>query len=259
MEPHPGASAMRAFGRVHFWPGGSLWIGRGKGRSQWHDHHAHQITLPFEGPCLFRSEESGSWTEFAAAFVQSERHHQFEIDDMTAAQLFVEPETSEGRALSQRFGAAAISPLPEADRIAMAAMLRSSYEAGSSAAEIVATARAAVAVLAGLRAPGEGVDARVAKALDFIRARIRGPIRLDEVAGAAALSPGRFRHLFVEETGAAFRPYVLWLRLNVAIECAMAGRSWTEAAHEAGFADSAHLTRTFKRMFGMNPAMLVRE
>ena len=75
---------------------------------------------------------------------------------------------------------------------------------------------------------------------------------------AAALSPSRFRHLFVQETGAAFRAYVLWLRLNVAIECSMAGGSWTAAAHEAGFADSAHLTRTFKRMFGMNPATLVR-
>jgi AraC-like DNA-binding protein len=37
----------------------------------------------------------------------------------------------------------------------------------------------------------------------------------------------------------------------------MAGESWTAAAHGAGFADSAHLTRTFKRMFGMNPAALV--
>ena len=37
----------------------------------------------------------------------------------------------------------------------------------------------------------------------------------------------------------------------------MQGGSWTESAHEAGFADSAHLSRTFKRMFGMNPATLV--
>lgn len=80
-----------------------------------------------------------------------------------------------------------------------------------------------------------------------------------DAAGAAALSPGRFRHLFVQETGTAFRAYVLWLRLNVAIECSMAGGAWTQAAHEAGFADSAHLMRTFKRMFRMNPATLVRQ
>jgi AraC-like DNA-binding protein len=50
---------------------------------------------------------------------------------------------------------------------------------------------------------------------------------------------------------------VLWTRLNVAIQFAMAGQSWTEAAHGAGSVDSAHLTRTFRRMFGMNPAALV--
>ena len=117
----------------------------------------------------------------------------------------------------------------------------------------------AIRIFTGAPVPDAAVDARIAKALDLLRARIRGPVRLADAAGAAALSPGRFRHLFVQETGTAFRAYVLWLRLNVAIECSMAGGSWTEAAHEAGFADSAHLTRTFKRMFGMNPATLVRQ
>lgn len=39
----------------------------------------------------------------------------------------------------------------------------------------------------------------------------------------------------------------------------MEGRSWTKVAHEAGFADSAHLSHTFRRIFGISPAMLIRE
>jgi AraC family transcriptional regulator len=249
---------MTALGRVYFWRGGSLWIGRGSGRTQWHDHHAHQITLPFTGACLFRGEENGAWGEYAGAFVQSERHHQFEMEASTAAQIFVEPETTEGRALALRFAGADISPLPESDRAAMAGMLMTAHRAGGADAAMIATARAAIAMLASTPIPAAAVDGRIAKALELIAARIRGPIRLADAAGAAALSPSRFRHLFVQETGAAFRAYVLWSRLNVAIECSMAGGSWTAAAHEAGFADSAHLTRTFKRMFGMNPATLVR-
>lgn len=249
---------MTALGRVYFWQGGSLWIGRGSGRTQWHDHHAHQITLPFSGTCLFRGEKDGGWTEFAGAFVRSERRHQFEMEDMPAAQLFVEPETAEGRALGLRFADADISPLPESDRAAMAGMLMTAYQAGASDAVMVATARAAISMLASAPMAAATVDGRIAKSLAFIGARIRGPIRLADAAEAAALSPSRFRHLFVQETGAAFRAYLLWSRLNVAIECSMAGGSWTEAAHEAGFADSAHLTRTFKRMFGMNPATLMR-
>jgi AraC-like DNA-binding protein len=39
---------------------------------------------------------------------------------------------------------------------------------------------------------------------------------------------------------------------------AMAGGSWTAAAQESGFADSAHLSRTCRRMFGIAPSMLER-
>jgi AraC-like DNA-binding protein len=39
----------------------------------------------------------------------------------------------------------------------------------------------------------------------------------------------------------------------------MAGSSWTEAAQQAGFADSAHLSRTCRRMFGIAPSMLLPE
>jgi AraC-like DNA-binding protein len=36
----------------------------------------------------------------------------------------------------------------------------------------------------------------------------------------------------------------------------MGGASWTDAAHEAGFADSSHLTRTHRRMFGIEPTAI---
>ena len=93
----------------------------------------------------------------------------------------------------------------------------------------------------------------MARALDYLRSRVREPVSLAEAAAAASLSPSRFRHLFVQQTGTSFRAYLLWLRINVTIEAAMGGASWTEAAHQAGFADSSHLTRTHKRMFGIEP------
>jgi AraC-like DNA-binding protein len=249
---------MLAAGRVYFWQGGSLWIGHGQGRTQWHAHHAHQITLPFGGTCRFRSEDDGAGTEFAGAFVRSQRNHQFEMEPMEVAQLFVEPETAEGQVLHRRFPDGGVSHLPEPQRGTMAEMLMSAHRANADDRAMVATGRAAIAVLAGPQNPNIELDSRIANALEFIRARITGSIKLSDVAAAASLSPGRFRHLFVQETGAAFRPYVLWLRLNVAIESSMSGGSWTDAAHEAGFSDSAHLSRTFKRMFGLNPTTLVR-
>ena len=86
-----------------------------------------------------------------------------------------------------------------------------------------------------------------------------GPVSLAEAAAVAHPSPSRFRHLFAEQTGMAFRPYLLWARVESAVGAAMSGQSWTEAAQECGFADSAHLSRTCRRMFGLAPTALIRE
>ncbi|MFJ9547724.1 helix-turn-helix domain-containing protein [Streptomyces erythrochromogenes] len=43
-------------------------------------------------------------------------------------------------------------------------------------------------------------------------------------------------------------------RLRAAMDAARGGANPTEAAHAAGFADGAHLTRTFRAMFGITPS-----
>jgi AraC-like DNA-binding protein len=251
-----------ASGRIVFWQTGSLWIGKGHGRSEWHDHHAHQLALALDGEFRFRSDRSGGWTVFEAAIVPSHCPHEFELDGAMVAHLFVEPESTEGRMLSSRFGAQAIAALPQPAARQSADRLLQAFRGNADAHALKEMARAAVAQLAGTSgAPtsARDVDARMARALDHIRSRIRAPVSLADAAAAATLSPSRFRHLFVQETGTSFRAYLLWLRINVAIEAAMAGASWTAAAHEAGFTDSSHLTRTHKRMFGIEPTAIRHE
>lgn len=54
----------------------------------------------------------------------------------------------------------------------------------------------------------------------------------------------------------ALRPYVLWRRFLRVWEIVMAGGSLSAAAHSAGFADAAHLSRTSRRMFGFPPSAI---
>ncbi len=75
--------------------------------------------------------------------------------------------------------------------------------------------------------------------------------RACEVASQLALSESRFLHLFSEELGIAWRPYLLWRRMMCAIQAIINNSSATDAAHLAGFSDSAHLSRTFRNNFGM--------
>jgi AraC family transcriptional regulator len=253
---------LAASGRVYFWQTGSLWIGSGRGRSEWHDHHAHQLALALEGEFRFRDDTKEPWREFDAAIVTSHCPHEFELDGALVAQLFVEPESYEGRALSRQYGAMKISAMPRDASRRSAAMLFDALRGNADADTMRAVARTAVATLADTpltTATTQAGDARIGRALEYIRARVRAPVTLADAASAATLSPSRFRHLFVHETGTSFRAYLLWLRINVAIEAAMAGASWTEAAHEAGFADSAHLSRTHRRMFGIEPTAIRHE
>jgi AraC family transcriptional regulator len=258
-HPRRTSRILVASGRVHFWQSGSLWIGSGRGRTEWHSHHAHQLALALEGEFRFRTDRQGNWTTFEAAIVPSHCTHEFELDGTTVAHLFVEPESKEGRALSRQFGALGLSALPQAVARQAADRLLGAFRSNPDADAMMAVARSAVAALAATDArtsiAPEG-DPRVVRALDYIRRRVRMPVSLADAAAAAALSPSRFRHLFVQETGTSFRAYVLWLRINVALEAAMAGASWTDAAHEAGFADSSHLSRTHRRMFGIEPTAI---
>lgn len=246
-----------ATGRVYLWQGGSLWIGEGQGRTQYHAHHAHQLTVARSGTFRFRTEADGEWTTFRGAIVPSHCTHQFEVDGIALAHLFVEPESRAGRALTAHFGAGAVAELPAGQARSAAEVLFGALDSDHSRGSMVRAAEVAVAQLCGDSTETDrSMDGRLVRALEFIRANVRRPLALGDVASAVALSESHFRHLFVAGTGSSFRAYLLWLRINVAIDAAMSGATWTQAAHDAGFADSAHLTRTHKRMFGIEPTAL---
>lgn len=76
--------------------------------------------------------------------------------------------------------------------------------------------------------------------------------KASQVATQLSLSESRFLHLFSKEMGIAWRPYLLWRRMTCAIQALVQGQSATQAAHLAGFSDSAHLSRTFRKNFGMS-------
>jgi len=100
-------------------------------------------------------------------------------------------------------------------------------------------------------------DKRIQKLLTLLNQCLHGDCikpanwRAAEVASQLALSESRFLHLFSEELGISWRPYLLWRRMMCAIQAVINNSSATNAAHLAGFSDSAHLSRTFRNNFGM--------
>ena len=111
--------------------------------------------------------------------------------------------------------------------------------------------------LAGNVVPVDSIDKRIARVIDRLSADPGSRLDAGQAAEMACLSESRFSHLFVAEVGLPYRTYVLWRRLMVAVNIISAGDTLTKAAHEAGFADSAHFSRTFLRMFGVPASLLL--
>ena len=244
---------LAGIGRAMFWGGGSLWLALITGGNGLHIHHAVQISLPLSGSVRFRRSQSTQWVDYPGAVIAPDLPHAFDAPGVVVANILFEPESAAGRALLNRYGDQGISALSPQLASRLVAPLARAYAAEAADAELVRLAQDAIAELSGVAGPAGATDLRVLKAIAYIRTHLHEPISLSSIADAAGLSASRMRHLFVNETGVSCRAFVLWERLNVALELGFGGSSWTEAAHAANFADSAHLSRTCRRMFGMAP------
>ncbi len=239
-------------GQFVSWNGGCLFIGEHGAIVPTHSHYAIQIAFGIEPGVAFRASDREEWQRYSGAMIPSRQPHSMDVSDLEAnAVLFVEPETREGRVLHERYLEHGIVEMPAA---AFRQTSRLFYAWRAAARDtLVWECRALINTLTGGVEPGAPSDERILRAIAYINAHLDGRLTLEEVAGEAFLSPSRFRHLFVEETGMALRPYILWRRFLKVWELGMAGESFSTAAHRAGFADAAHLSRTSRRMFGFAP------
>ncbi|MBB3020382.1 AraC-like DNA-binding protein [Microvirga lupini] len=247
-------------GRIVLWDGGGLWTfdvppaPEGQPSTRLHAHHAIQITLSAGGRFAIRTEDGR--TDGPAVIIGSNVPHAFEPEGKVAL-LFVEPESRAGQALTGRFAGAPVTRR-EAPCLGDAQdRLASLWTEPRPDNEIVETlGRQIVESIVGESLPPSTLDPRIARTLDWLTPRIGEGVGLAEASAIACLSDSRFSHLFAAEVGLPFRSYLLWRRLMLAVERISAGSSLTAAAHDAGFADSAHFSRTFHRMFGVPAASL---
>ncbi len=106
----------------------------------------------------------------------------------------------------------------------------------------------------GSDAPASPIQDRIARLIEELKAELPEQVSAADLAARVGLSEDRFMHVFKDEMGLPVRRYILWLRLHQAARMMKAGVTLTEAAHAAGFADSAHMSRTFKDNFGVAPS-----
>lgn len=213
-----------------------------------------QFVLALDGTLRIRTSRHGRWTTVAGALVPPDMPHAVDSRGAETLAIFFDPDSDFGGILRSAFQDR-IRWISETERFELVAIVDPQSLVTADAHEWAHQVMRAL----GLRA---AASRRVIHpAVRDLLARLRrsgfdDDTSLEGLAKTARLSSGRLMHVFTESVGIPLRPYIGWLRVQRAACMILSGASLTEAAHGAGFSDSAHMTRTFRRRLGFTPSAL---
>ncbi len=211
-----------------------------------HSHYSIQLVWPMSRAlCQFDTGELSG-----PLIINSQVKHQLQMD--AGWVVLVEPRSHLGQQLSECLGQQAVLPI--------SGLIPSSVDApkpSDNPAPMLSPLFMAIGLDLDLsktlsNSPAAISDERITVLLNELDRDLSGDWKASKVARQVGLSEGRFLHLFSQQMGISWRPYLLWRRMNCAIAAIAKGASATDAAHLAGFSDSAHMSRTFRRFFGMS-------
>jgi AraC family transcriptional regulator len=238
-------------GKLFLWGGCGLYTGPAFATTL-HAHHALQVCIGVSGSFRLRSGATAPWRAYRGAVVLSDRPHQLDGQGSRLALLYLDPESTLARRITQLPARGGIFAVRTATVESLRSRLSGFIEAEPTACLCEELLEALVSK-DNLLVP---MDGRLASAIELLRGAPGRRMPIAELATAVGLSPSRLAHLFRADTGLPVRRYLLWLRLGDALQQLTHGASLTAAAHAAGFADSAHLSRTFRAMLGIAPSAL---
>ncbi len=210
------------------------------GPNKAHSHWASQLTIALDGAVEFEAGDSGRRSS-KAVYLSSKVTHQ--LFSGFVCSIYSDP-LSESRLATLGGGSTA----------GWAALSEDQLPAELSALSASTDLRSLLnSDLLRVTAPSSVSDDRFPNIAREIAMQLREGNDLDRnaLARMANLSPSRFSHWFVEQSGMPFRSYKKWLKLRMAMDALLDGEKPTNAAMKAGFSDLAHMSRAFSESFGL--------
>jgi AraC-like DNA-binding protein len=146
---------------------------------------------------------------------------------------------------------------------ALAVTLRRAHQALEAPASTLASESrlmAALAWLVGRHALGKPSPQRIGRehravrrAREYLETFPGENVSLEALAQAAGIGPFHLCRVFRRETGLSPHAYQILVRARLAKSLLLQGFPIARVAADTGFSDQAHLTRHFKRIFGVTP------
>ncbi|HEY6001571.1 MAG TPA: AraC family transcriptional regulator [Anaeromyxobacter sp.] len=248
-------SGLHAAGVLRPWPAVLVTWGPG-GASRLHAHHCWHLIVGLDAELSVTTRTDGRPRRAGALISAPEAPHAVDARGTRTLIVFVEPESEAGDRLLASRRCGSVDLFRDADAERLRAMLSPE---GSALSDPEGAVARALSLGGEPIAPPRGRHPGVRRVLRHLReAPPETDASLAALAQIAGLSPGRFMHAFTESVGIPLRPYLRWLKLERASAALAAGASLGEATYGAGFADAAHMSRTFVRMFGVSPSEVQR-
>jgi AraC-like DNA-binding protein len=242
--PGPDAGPLPAWPPVH--------TARGPGgASTTHAHHAMHLVVSRDG--LIRVEVGGELHRVPGVLTAPDAKHAIDARGSEVTLVFLDPESDAGERLRGTLGGPArLLTASERDRIVGDKATEATRPRGGTPwTDVILQALGAEPVAK------RRVHPRVRKLLRHLSTLpVSEDTSLEALATEVGLSPGRLMHVFTESVGIPLRPYLGWLRLQRAAAAIVSGVPLSQAAAMAGFTDAAHMTRSFRAMFGATPSSL---
>lgn len=116
--------------------------------------------------------------------------------------------------------------------------------------------RALAGSVCGRSIESAGWDERVSRVAVQLKQELPSTLKATELAASVGLSTDRLTHLFSAQMGMSMRNFLLWAKARRAVSMILGGNTLTAVAHECGFSDSAHFTRTLREFYDVTPSML---
>jgi AraC-like DNA-binding protein len=228
---------------------------RGAGaRREMHSHHAMHFVLAMDGELRVRTSPQGRWSTAAGVLTSPDTAHAIDAHGVEMLVIFIDPESNAGAVFQSGLeGPARMVTAKERTELVHHADTRSFELAGADEWLRRAAKTLGLCPTDLQRVVHPGVRRLLAH---LSSTGVEDDVSLDGLAHAVGLSPSRLMHAFTDSIGIPLRPYLSWLRVQRAACAILSGASLSDAAQAAGFADAAHMSRTFTRKMGIAPSAL---
>ena len=219
-----------------------------------HHHPAVQVTAGGRG-CLTVTRDGEAHDVCRLVVVGSGARHAVRSDEESAPlTLYLGLQTPHGvalNALARNRGRQGIWIVGDGKRLAEATAATLTADGPQAAADFL------VDELCKMGDPCSGgpraVHPQLRQAMEVVSSRVPDHVDVASLADAVALSPDYLGRLCKQQTGVSLAATIRWERLVTAVGHLIDGRSVTDAAHLAGFADGSHANRVCWEMTGAAP------